>query len=156
MGRGIAVLVLFYGLTWSLLLLPWLLVGERTLTGAELSQVLVSLPAVAILMALIALYRIFPRALIVASVASMLLAALIAVFTDFSLAPASLELQESITGVAGESSLGAQTLWPYIFATTSGVSILLGIWVASLPVSTRVRVDEPGANDVRSIWDEQV
>jgi hypothetical protein len=107
-------------------------------------------------MALIALYRIFPRALIVASVASMLLAALIAVFTDFSLAPASLELQESITGVAGESSLGAQTLWPYIFATTSGVSILLGIWVASLPVSTRVRVDEPGANDVRSIWDEQV
>jgi hypothetical protein len=28
--------------------------------------------------------------------------------------------------------------------------------VASLPVSTRVKVDEPGANDVRSIWDEQV
>ena len=156
MGRGIAVLVLFYGLTWSFLLLPWLMVGERALTGAELSQVLVSLPAVAILMALIALYRKFPRALILASVGSMLLAALIAVLSDFSFAPASLELQESVTGIAGETSLGTPTFWPYVFTATSVVSILLGIWVASLPVSTRVRVDEPGANDVRSIWDEQV
>jgi hypothetical protein len=156
LGRGIAVLVLFYGLTWSFLLLPWLMVGERALTGAELSQVLVSLPAVAILMALIALYRKFPRALILASVASMLLAALIAVLSDFSFAPASLELQESVTGIAGETSLGTPTFWPYVFTATSVVSILLGIWVASLPVSTRVRVDEPGANDVRSIWDEQV
>ena len=156
MGRGIAVLVLFYGLTWSFLLLPWLMVGERALTGAELSQVLVSLPAVAILMALIALYRKFPRALILASVASMLLAALIAVLSDFSFAPASLELQESVTGIAGETSLGTPTFWPYVFTATSVVSILLGIWVASLPVSTSVKVDEPGANDLRSIWDEQV
>lgn len=156
MAKGIAVLILAFGITWSTLLLPWVDIDSQTLTGAELSQVLVSLPGVAILMALIALYRKFPRVLILASGSVMLFSTFLAVSTNFSFAPASLQLQESITGLAGESTLGSQTFWPLIFAVLSGLSGLLSLWVATLPVSSKVRVDEPGVNDARSIWDEQV
>lgn len=156
MGRGISALVLAYGFCWSFLLLPWVLVKEQSLTGAELNQILVSLPAVAILMALIALYRKIPRALVLSSGAAMLIATSVAALSDFSLAPASLELQESVTGLAGESTLGEQTLWPMVFAIACGISALLSVWVATLPVSARAKVDEPGANDARAIWDEQL
>jgi len=156
LGKGIAGLALLYAVAWSFLLLPWVLVGENNLTGAEVSQVLVSLPAVAVLMILIALYRRFPKLLVLLSGATMLIAAAIAFSTDFTLAPTSLQLQEALTGVVGDSNLGEATLWPYVFAALAGVSALLSLWVATLPVSTKARVDETGANDTRSIWDEQV
>jgi hypothetical protein len=107
-------------------------------------------------MALISLYRRAPRLLVLLSGATMLIAALVAFFTDFTLAPASLQLQETVTGVVGDSNLGEATLWPYVFAALASFSAALSLWVASLRVSVKARVDEPAANDARSIWDEQV
>lgn len=86
----------------------------------------------------------------------MLIATLVAALSDFSLAPASIELQESVTGLAGESNLGEQTFWPMVFAIACGISALVSAWVATLPVSTRAKVDETTVNDARLIWDEQV
>lgn len=156
MARGIALLVLLLGVTWSMLLLPWVSIEEKTLTGSDISQVLVSLPAIAILMALIALYRKFPRSLVLACAAVMISASYLAFATDFTLSPASLQMQESVTGLAGESSLGEQTLWPSVFGSLSAISALMSLWVSFLPVSSKSRVDEPRSDDSRSIWDEQL
>jgi chromate transport protein ChrA len=156
MPKGIAVLLLTFSLTSSILLLPWLTIQQKSLTGAELSQILISLPAVAILLALIALYRRFSRVLVVSSGLSMLAAGILALCTNFNLSPASLQVQESVTGLAGESSLGAETTWPGVFAGLAMLSTLFSIWVATLPVSKKARVDEPGVDDARSIWDGQV
>lgn len=156
MARGIALLVLILGMTWAILLLPWVTITEKTLTGSDISQVLVSLPAIAILMALIALYRKFPRSLMLACAAVMISAAYLAFATDFTVSPASLQLQESVTGLAGESSLGEQTFWPSVFGSFSAISAVMSLWVSFLPVSTKSRVDEPRSDDSRSIWDEQL
>lgn len=156
MARGIALLVLLLGITWSMLLLPWVSIEEKTLTGSDISQVLVSLPAIAILMALIALYRKFPRSLMLACAAVMISASYLAFATDFTLSPASLQIQESVTGLAGESSLGEQTFWPSVFGSLSAISALMSLWVSFLPVSSKSRVDEPRSDDSRSIWDEQL
>ena len=156
MARGIALLVLILGLTWAILLFPWVTITEKTLTGSDISQVLVSLPAIAILMALIALYRKFPRSLMLACAAVMISAAYLAFATDFTVSPASLQLQESVTGLAGESSLGEQTFWPSVFGSFSAISAVMSLWVSFLPVSTKSRVDEPRSDDSRSIWDEQL
>ena len=156
MARGIALLVLILGMTWAILLFPWVTITEKTLTGSDISQVLVSLPAIAILMALIALYRKFPRSLMLACAAVMISAAYLAFATDFTVSPASLQLQESVTGLAGESSLGEQTFWPSVFGSFSAISAVMSLWVSFLPVSTKSRVDEPRSDDSRSIWDEQL
>ncbi len=156
MARGIALLVIVLGITWSILLLPWVTIEEKALTGADISQVLVSLPAIAILMALIALYRKFPRALMLACALVMIAASYLAFATDFTISPASLQLQESVTGLAGESNLGEQTYWPIVFGSFSAISALLSLWVSFLPVSSKSRVDEPRSDDSRSIWDEQL
>ena len=156
MARGIALLSLVYGICWSLLLFPWVLVRDQSLTGADLNQTLVLLPAIAVLTALIALYRKFPRALVLLSGLMMIIASVLAVIIDHSAAPQSLLLQESITGIAGENSLGQITAWPTVFAVFALASTLLSVLVARQKYSARAKVDEVAeASDARGIWDEQ-
>ena len=38
MNRWVLIVVLFIAASWSLLLLPWVSIGESTLTGAEISD----------------------------------------------------------------------------------------------------------------------
>ncbi len=156
MAKGIALLSLVYGLCWSLLLFPWVIVTDQSLTGADLNQTLVLLPAIAILTALIALYRKFPRALVMLSGLMMIMASALAVITDHSAAPQSLLLQENITGIAGENSLGQMTAWPTVFAVCALASALVSVLVARQKYSERAKVDEAAEpSDARGIWDQQ-
>jgi hypothetical protein len=156
MAKGIALLSLVYGVCWSFLLFPWVLVRDQSLTGADLNQTLVLLPAISILTALIALYRKFPRALVLISGLMMITASTLAAITDHSTAPQSLLRQESITGIAGENSLGQMTAWPMVFAVFALASALISVLVARQKYSAGARVDEVAEpSDARGIWDEQ-
>ena len=156
MAKGIAGLVLAYGLTWLLLVTDWVLVGEASLTGAELNQTLTLLPAISMLTALIALYRKFPRFLLIASGLIMGVAGYLGFTLDFEEVPASLALQESMTGIAGGSALAEVTVFPTVFSIAAIACSLLAIAVSTMRFSTRPRVDEvSSADDVRGIWDEQ-
>lgn len=155
MRRGILLLALSFAVTWSVLLFPWIEVQGQALTGAVLSQLLVTLPGVAILILLIALYGKLTRFLILTAGVTMLGAAAFALFDDFVRAPASLLLQESLTGIAGESSLGVETLWPIVFSIMAIGSAFASVIVARLPFEQRSGVDEPSDNDARALWDDQ-
>lgn len=156
MARGIASLVLGYSLTWSILLTSWTVIGDKSLTGVELSQTLTLLPAIAILIALIALYRKFPRLLTVLSGLVMALAGVLAITTNFLRLPAALALQESLTGIAGDSSLGTATVFPTVYAILALVSFVAAIFVSRLHFSKRPSIDDDkGLDDLRGVWDQQ-
>ncbi len=156
MARGIALLVVAYGVTWLLLLTNWVVVGETTLSGAELSQSLTVLPAISMLTALIALYRKFPRFLLIASGMVMGTVGYLGLTMDYAALPASLALQESITGIAGDSALAELTAFPTVFSISAFACALLAFVVSTMKFSSRPTVDEvPSADDVRGIWDQQ-
>jgi phosphoglycerol transferase MdoB-like AlkP superfamily enzyme len=155
MRKGILVLALSFAVTWSVLLFPWIEVQGQGLTGADLNQLLVTLPGIAILISLIALYGKLTRFLVLIAGVTMLVAAAFALVNDFIQAPASLLLQESLTGIAGESSLGIETLWPIVFSIMAIGSALASLIVARLPFEQSSAVDEPRDNDARTLWDDQ-
>lgn len=156
MARGIALLVVAYGLTWSVLLTTWVTVGDRSLTGTDMSQTLTLLPAIAILIALIALYRKAPRILVVVSGVTIAFAGYLGLTTDYISLPAALELQESLTGIAGNSGLGEVTIFPSAFSVMALACCVVALVVSRLGFSRRPSVDEAGSSDdARGIWDEQ-
>lgn len=154
MNRWISLLVLYIAACWSLLLLPWVAVGEETLTGAELSDLSTLLPALAILMLLISLYGKFVKSLMLMAAVALALGAFLALSTDFSSVAASIALQESITGVAGENSLGESLATPAIFGVSQVVAGILCLALLRIPAGKRIRSDNSEI-DPRGLWESQ-
>ena len=115
MTKWVLGVVLLVAISWISLLFPWVQVQDRTLTGAELSDVLTLLPALVILILLISLYGRLVRSLRVFAAFILALSSLLSFTTDFSQSAASIALQESITGLAGESSLAVSLPTPLLF-----------------------------------------
>ncbi len=115
MTRWVLGVVLLVALGWILLLLPWVQIQDQTLTGVELSDVITLLPVLAILILLISLYGRLSKSLRVFAAFVLGLSSLLSFTTDFSKSAASIALQESITGLAGESSLVASLPTPLLF-----------------------------------------
>lgn len=154
MNRWTLLLTLFIAASWSLLLLPWVAVGEQSLTGAEISDLSTLLPALAILMLLISLYGKLARTLRVFAATVLGLGAFLALTTDFSNAAASIALQESITGVAGENSLGESLGTSIVFGASQIFAGLLCLALLRVPASRKQRFDAPEL-DSRGLWESQ-
>ena len=148
---GVAFLVAF---SWTLLLLPWVQIQDQTLTGAELSDVITLLPALAILILLISLYGRLSKSLRVFAAFVLGLSSLLSFTTDFSKSAASIALQESITGLAGESSLAVSLPTPLLFgAVQLTISLMCLMLLRGMP-SEKVKKDLD-ESDPRSLWESQ-
>ncbi len=154
MTKWVLGVVLLVAISWISLLFPWVQVQDRTLTGAELSDVLTLLPALVILILLISLYGRLVRSLRVFAAFILGLSSLLSFTTDFSQSAASIALQESITGLAGESSLAVSLPTPLLFgALQLALSLMCLVLLRSIPSEKITKeIDE---SDPRSIWESQ-
>lgn len=148
---GVAFLVTF---SWTLLLLPWVQIQDQTLTGAELSDVITLLPALAILILLISLYGRLSKSLRVFAAFVLGLSSLLSFTTDFSKSAASIALQESITGLAGESSLAVTLPTPLLFGAVQLAICLMCLMLLRGIPSEKVKNDLD-ESDSRSLWESQ-
>lgn len=148
---GVAFLVTF---SWTLLLLPWVQIQDQTLTGAELSDVITLLPALAILILLISLYGRLSKSLRVFAAFVLGLSSLLSFTTDFSKSAASIALQESITGLAGESSLAVSLPTPLLFGAVQLAICLMCLMLLRGIPSEKVKKDLD-ESDSRSLWESQ-
>lgn len=148
---GVAFLVTF---SWTLLLLPWVQIQDQTLTGAELSDVITLLPALAILILLISLYGRLSKSLRVFAAFVLGLSSLLSFTTDFSKSAASIALQESITGLAGESSLAVTLPTPLLFGAVQLAICLMCLMLLRGIPSEKVKKDLD-ESDSRSLWESQ-
>ena len=147
-------MVLLVALGWTLLLLPWVQIQDQTLTGAELSDVITLLPALAILILLISLYGRLSKSLRVFAAFVLGLSSLLSFTTDFSKSAASIALQESITGLTGESSLAVTLPTPLLFgAVQLTISLMCLMLLRGMP-SEKVKKDLD-ESDPRSLWESQ-
>ncbi len=154
MTRWVFGVVLLVALGWILLLLPWVQIQDQTLTGAELSDVITLLPALAILILLISLYGRLSKSLRVFAAFVLGLSGLLSFTTDFSKSAASIALQESITGLAGESSLAVSLPTPLLFgAVQLTISLMCLMLLRGMP-SEKVKKDLD-ESDPRSLWESQ-
>jgi len=148
---GVTCLVAF---SWTLLLLPWVQIQDQTLTGAELSDVITLLPALAILILLISLYGRLSKSLRVFAAFVLGLSSLLSFTTDFSKSAASIALQESITGLAGESSLAVTLPTPLLFGAVQLAICLMCLMLLRGIPSEKVKKDLD-ESDSRSLWESQ-
>lgn len=148
---GVTCLVAF---SWTLLLLPWVQIQDQTLTGAELSDVITLLPALAILILLISLYGRLSKSLRVFAAFVLGLSSLLSFTTDFSKSAASIALQESITGLAGESSLAVSLPTPLLFGAVQLAICLMCLMLLRGIPSEKVKKDLD-ESDSRSLWESQ-
>jgi len=154
MTRWVFGVVLLVALGWILLLLPWVQIQDQTLTGAELSDVITLLPALAILILLISLYGRLSKSLRVFAAFVLVLSSLLSFTTDFSKSAASIALQESITGLAGESSLAVSLPTPLLFgAVQLTISLMCLMLLRGMP-NKKVKKDLD-ESDPRSLWESQ-
>lgn len=154
MTKVTLLVVLAVSASWATLLLPWVQVGETSLSGAELSDILALLPAIAILILLISLYGRLMRLLQILASVVLGLSAYITLSTDFNESAASVALQESITGLVGESSLGNQLIAPTIFGLSQVVAALLCLSLLAIKPKSRYRAESEEL-DPRGLWESQ-
>ncbi len=154
MAKWTLLVVLYIGASWMLLLLPWLQVSDNSLSGAELSELLTLLPAVAILILLISLYGRLVRSLRVFAALVLVFCALLSFTTDFAKAAASIELQESLTGISGENSLAQALLTPVVFGSSQIIGSLMCLALLKTFRDRRTKDSHP-ETDSRTIWEDQ-
>ena len=154
MTRWVFGVVLLVALGWILLLLPWVQIQDQTLTGAELSDVITLLPALAILILLISLYGRLSKSLRVFAAFVLGLSGLLSFTTDFSKSAASIALQESITGLAGESSLAVSLPTPLLFGAVQLTISLMCLMLLRGTPNKKVKKDLD-ESDPRSLWESQ-
>lgn len=154
MTRWVFGVVLLVALGWILLLLPWVQIQDQTLTGAELSDVITLLPALAILILLISLYGRLSKSLRVFAAFVLGLSSLLSFTTDFSKSAASIALQESITGLAGESSLAVSLPTPLLFGAVQLTISLMCLMLLRGTPNKKVKKDLD-ESDPRSLWESQ-
>lgn len=154
MNRWVLLVVLFIAASWSLLLLPWVSIGEGTLTGTEISDLLTLLPALAILMLLISLYGRLARTLRLMSAGILGFSAYLSFSSNFAEAAASIAYQESITGVAGENSLGSALATAIVFAVSQLIASIMCLALLRRS-STHKSKGETLEVDARGLWESQ-
>ena len=154
MTRWVFGVVLLVALGWTLLLLPWVQIRDQSLTGAELSDVITLLPALAILILLISLYGRLSKSLRVFAAFVLGLSSLLSFTTDFSKSAASIALQESITGLAGESSLAVSLPTPLLFGAVQLAICLMCLMLLRGTPNKKVKKDLD-ESDPRSLWESQ-
>jgi hypothetical protein len=137
-----------------LLLLPWLQVSDNSLSGAELSELLTLLPTVAILILLISLYGRLVRSLRVFAALVLGFSSVLSFTTDFSKAAASIQLQESLTGISGESSLAQVLLTPVVFGSSQIIGCLMCLALLKTYGDRKTKDSHP-ETDSRTIWESQ-
>lgn len=154
MAKWTLAIVVYAAISWMLLLLPWVQVEATVLTGAELSDILALLPALGVLILLISLYGRFSRILRIMASLVFAAGAYISFTTNFSSSAASIALQESITGIAGDNSLGQLLATPVVFGFSQLIASLLCLGLLK-KVAKRRTMSEPTELDARGIWEEQ-
>ncbi|CAB4539043.1 MAG: hypothetical protein F2536_00565 [Actinobacteria bacterium] len=155
MNRWTFLVILFIGASWTTLLFPWVVVEAESLTGAELSELIALLPALAVLMLLISLYGKARRFLLAAASMTLALVVALSLSTNFAISPASVLLQESISGIAGESSLATQNGFYLAFAALNAIasiSVLALFFMKPQKRDPRAKIKH---TDSRSLWEEQ-
>jgi hypothetical protein len=143
------------GLSWSLLLLPWVHVGQQSRTGTELSELLALLPLLAILMFLISLYGKASQVLRIGATTALGFASFVSFTTNFVAAPASVALQESISGIAGEDTLATLGQAHLIFGASQALLAMAGLALMLANPPKRARQRKIDESDSRTIWEEQ-
>lgn len=129
-----------------------------TLTGSELSQTLTLMPAIVILVAMIARYRKIPNQIMLFAAVVGIGAAYLAFTLNAAATPAAVEGLENLTGIAGVIGSQSLTFGPLSYTlmaiVVAGFSILAAL---SSPVDREPRVQTEGEDpsDPRSIWDSQ-
>ena len=154
MTKWVLGVVLVVALSWILLLLPWVQIQDQTLTGAELTDLITLLPALAILVLLISLYGRLSRSLRVFAAFILGLSSLMSFTTDFSKSAASIALQESITGLAGESSLAVSLPTPLLFGAVQLAISLMCLMLLRDKPSEKTKKDL-NESDSRGLWESQ-
>ncbi|MFM1994183.1 MAG: hypothetical protein RL537_872 [Actinomycetota bacterium] len=154
MAKWTLLVVLYIGASWMLLLLPWLQVSDNSLSGAELSELLTLLPTVAILILLISLYGRLVRSLRVFAALVLGFSSVLSFTTDFSKAAASIQLQESLTGISGESSLAQVLLTPVVFGSSQIIGCLMCLALLKTYGDRKTKDSHP-ETDSRTIWESQ-
>ena len=124
------------------------------MTGAELSDVITLLPAPAILILLISLYGRLSKSLRVFAAFVLGLSGLLSFTTDFSKSAASIALQESITGLAGESSLAVSLPTALLFGAVQLTISLMCLMLLRGTPNKKVKKDLD-ESDPRSLWESQ-
>lgn len=160
MKSSIGLLALSHSLLWVFVNTAWLSVGQQDLTGSQLSNTMNLLPAIALIMVFISAYKKLQRSLWVGSGIASGLVGVIALTTDFSKAPAVVEILESLTGIqnaipadAGIVLTPGPMLW--VSAITSLVALGVSVWLAIKPPLAKSKDVAAAIEDNRSLWDEQ-
>jgi hypothetical protein len=143
------------GLSWSLLLLPWVYVGEQSKPGTELSELLALLPLLAILMLLISLYGKAGQLLRIGAIIALGFASFISFTTNFVASPASVALQESISGIVGEDTLATLGNAHLIFGASQALLAMAGLALLLVNPPKLARQRALDESDSRTIWEEQ-
>ena len=150
---------------WSTVLFDWAQVSDPhssgvaiTLTGSELSQTLTLMPAIVILVAMIARYRKIPNQIMLFASLVGIGAAYLAFTLNAAATPAAVEGLENLTGIAGVIGSQSLTFGPLSYTLmailVAGFSLLAALGSgADKEPSARSEAEEP--SDPRSIWDSQ-
>lgn len=155
MSRWTWIATVVIGASWTLLLLPWVRVSDASLSGAELSDLLALLPGLSVLMLLIALYGRGAKVLHTMSAATLLVSAFIAFSTDFRTSPASIQVQESLSGLAGDAGLATQTIAPTFFGLSQGFAAALCLFLLTRKPGVKSENFSSDETDPRGIWESQ-
>ena len=149
---------------WSTVLFEWAEISDPhssaislALTGSELSQTLTLLPAIVILVAMIARYQKVPNQI-------MFFASLVALWAGYSsftlnaaATPAAVEGLENLTGIAGVVGAQSLTFAPLVYSllavVIAGVSVMAGLSGKKIEKPAQNSDSEP--DDPRSLWDSQ-
>lgn len=150
---------------WSTILFEWAEISDPhsegvsiMLTGSELSQTLTLMPAIVILVAMIARYRKIPNQIMFFAALVGFGAAYLAFTLNAAATPAAVQGLENLTGIAGVVGGQSLTFGPLTYSllaiVVAGVSVLAAL---SAPGEREVRPKSEGEDpsDPRSIWDSQ-
>ena len=163
--RYLNVATLLAAIWWSTVLVAWAEVSDPhssgvsiTLSGSELSQTLTLMPAIVILVSMIARYRKIPNQIMFFAALVAFGAAYIAFTLNAAATPAAVEGLENLTGIAGVIGVQSLTLGPLSYSLLA--VLVAGVSVMSALTSPEERVreatnDGQDPSDPRSIWDSQ-
>lgn len=149
---------------WSTVLFEWAKITDPHsaevsfgLSGSELSQTLTLLPAIVILIALIARYQKVPNQIMFLASAVALWASYSAFTLNAASTPAAVEGLENLTGIAGVVGSQSLTFGPLTYSllaiVIAGLSFMAGLAGKQVKNPLVDRGAEP--DDPRSLWDSQ-
>lgn len=163
--RYLNIATLLAAVWWSTILFEWAEISDPhsagvslTLTGSELSQTLTLMPAIVILVAMIARYRKIPNQIMFFAALVGFGAAYLAFTLNAAATPAAVEGLENLTGIAGVIGAQSLTLGPLSYSllaiVVAGMSVMSAL-SAPGEKESRPRSDNEDPSDPRSIWDSQ-